>query len=695
LAIGLASAGWCADGPPDRPLAAAAEPVQLFEPLAGEAPAGNAGVFVGIGRFDNDQGLATLQFAAHDAIELAYLFTFELKLIPPRNCHLLLAGEPSAEPVRVHLEQLRRAGANVSGADRSRILLTLRQARDIAQRDENLLICSLSSHGFDDRGEAYVMPSDGVRELIVETAAPLKAIETMMQESRAGHRLLLVDACQERISAKSVGTAAAGSPQSAAFAAALQAPSGQAKLASCSPGEFSFEHAALGGVGQGLFTHQFLQALRGGARADEQNIVRLGDVADYVANGVTGWTTANRRPKQTPFLQSPLETRRLPLAVKADDLATLIAAVEKHPLSPQFTQDLRTTLVAHLRTVSAVDGPDRELLQATRSFTTGQLSAAIYAAFLREDQSRWSTATAMRKPATTAALPPAEISPRNYVLQGCSHGEECVELAEFKGGLFSVRLSALLSSTRPRGAELELLPWPSAAQLDLLKLFETLQAETSHLARTKFSIQQLPTFRGDATLAQAVRLGTKRAAVIVGVDRNADPAYPRLNYAVSDAQGLAAVLRKHEFEVQLLTSEDGAPLPATKAGILAALQRAASQQPDLLWVHFSGNGFADPQSQMQTLLPADGRRANPNSLLTLPELEAAASRPGTTAILSIDACRKVLPADKSTPPPTTGASRVSPPSTPPPSVQPSPSQPKAPEDLQAIRKRLEALRDGR
>jgi len=258
----------------------------LFGPLSKKAPAGNAGMFVGVNKFTRDDGLNELAYAVHDAIELAHLFVFELKLMPASNCYLLLSGEPASDAtsIKQHLSQLKSAGAKISGADRSKILLTFLDLRKFATTSENLFVCSFSSHGFNEGRTAYVMPSDGHRELLSDTAVPLETIETKMEDSKAGHRLLLVDACQERVSAR--GSSSTGKAANAAFIDALKKPSGQAKLASCSPGEFSFEHGSLGGVGHGVFTYSFLEALRGGAKPDKENLVRLGSVSEYVATNV-------------------------------------------------------------------------------------------------------------------------------------------------------------------------------------------------------------------------------------------------------------------------------------------------------------------------------------------------------------------------------------------------------------------------
>ncbi|MFM7923546.1 MAG: hypothetical protein ACKPJJ_25270, partial [Planctomycetaceae bacterium] len=121
-------------------------------------------------------------------------------------------------------------------------------------------------------------------KLLRATAVPVDDLETYMTSSKACHRLFFVDACQERIPAK--GNMPVGPGASQLLIDALLKPTGQAKLVSCSPNQFSFENAALGGVGHGVFTWHVLEALRGSAQADAQNFIRLGAVSRYVSDGV-------------------------------------------------------------------------------------------------------------------------------------------------------------------------------------------------------------------------------------------------------------------------------------------------------------------------------------------------------------------------------------------------------------------------
>ena len=299
----------------------------------------------------------------------------------------MLSGQPSAASVKQHLAQLKQAGATIKVARRSEILAACLEVRGVAKKPSDLLVCAFSSHGFNEKRQAFVMPGDGVKDLLSDTAISLDSIETSLETSKAGPKLLLVDACQERISAKAMANA--GVAMSPAFQDALKRPTGQAKLASCSPGEFSYEHASLGGVGHGIFTHSFLEALRGGAKVDAQNFVCLGSVADYVSSSVTDWTKEAKRKPQTPFMSGPATSQKLPLALKADDLATLIAGVKRQPVSALFTADLRTRLVEKLAQLNPQQEADRELLSETRNFVRGSYPERLFVPYLKEDMQRW------------------------------------------------------------------------------------------------------------------------------------------------------------------------------------------------------------------------------------------------------------------------------------------------------------------
>lgn len=172
----------------------------LFEPVAGQASPGNAGLFVGVNEFKSDPDVHPLRFAVNDAVEQCHLFVTELKLLPARQCYLAISGVPVGERVTRHLAELKQLGVQVVGAEKSTILRSFVMTRQNAAPGTGLLVVSFSSHGFTEKRVDYVMPSDGLRAFLEDTAVRLSSVEEQMSASKAGHRLLLVDACQERLS---------------------------------------------------------------------------------------------------------------------------------------------------------------------------------------------------------------------------------------------------------------------------------------------------------------------------------------------------------------------------------------------------------------------------------------------------------------------------------------------------------------
>ena len=403
LALG-ASLAWAQDTPPGNPPprslvveGAAGGGTALFAPLADEASAGNAGLFVGVNQFTVDPDVQPLRFAVNDAVEQCHLFVTELKLLSARQCYLALSGEPAGERVTRHLAELKQLGVQVVGAEKSTILRSFVRARQGVQTKTGLLVVSFSSHGFTDKRIGYVMPSDGLRTFLEDTAIRLSSVEEQMNASQAGHRLLLVDACQERLSDGSRSSEIMnGQAMTADFLELLKKPTGQSKLVSCDVGEFSYEHAELGGAGHGVFTHAVLEALRGGAAADDQNVVRLSAVAGYVERAVRAWTedqNRRRRPgdpekKQSPSYLGPEAARELPLAKKAGDLAALVASVRRQPTTGTFTTELRSQLAEMLSKLDPRQDADQELLAATRDFVNGKARLALFVPYVSAELDR-------------------------------------------------------------------------------------------------------------------------------------------------------------------------------------------------------------------------------------------------------------------------------------------------------------------
>jgi hypothetical protein len=286
-------------------------------PIVDDAPQGNAGLFVGINTFTDDQGIRPLDFAVNDAVAQAHLFVIELRLIVPNNAFLALAGEASTDTAKAQLAALKAAGVKTIAGRKTTILRQLLLVEKLPTEESDLLVVSLSSHGFEADGTAYAMPTDGLRGILEDTALDIGTIEKRLARSKAGKRLLILDACRERPSADGKG---GDKPMTGAFRDALAKAKGQAVLASCDAGQLSYETQDLG---HGVFTYYLLQALCGQANANDDGHITLGAVSDHVAKNVRDWAVRNRpgladEQVQRPWFKGPNDARDIPLGPTQD-----------------------------------------------------------------------------------------------------------------------------------------------------------------------------------------------------------------------------------------------------------------------------------------------------------------------------------------------------------------------------------------
>src|SRR5207249_3631323 len=128
--------------------------------------------------------------------------------------------------------------------------------------------------------EFFALPADGIYAELDDTGLRLSRIESLMDESKAGNRLLLVDACRSN---PFVGTRGGPTTMAAEFMEALGKAPGQALLMSCDNGQSSLEDPALG---HGIFTYYLLAALKGRAPPDPKGLVRVNSVVDFVQKGM-------------------------------------------------------------------------------------------------------------------------------------------------------------------------------------------------------------------------------------------------------------------------------------------------------------------------------------------------------------------------------------------------------------------------
>lgn len=379
---------WGQDGEAVAPLPGSR--AVMIEAVQTSAPVGNAGLFVGVNEFTDDAGLRPLRYAVNDAIAQAHLFILELNLVAPSNAFLLLSGQPTTASAREALAALEQAGVTVEEARRSTILRRLVQVRERARRADDLIIACFSSHGFEDRDVPYVMPTDGMRNWLSDTAVNLKSVEQMLSDSQASKRLLLVDACREQ---PVQGGRGGDGAVTRGFREALAQASGQAVLFSADVGQLSFENPELG---HGVFTFHLLRALRGHAKADERGYITLGSVIDHVSQQVPEWIVenqagVNRSQAQRPWFKGPNEVRLMPLAIDPgirSEIETFDRDVRQAIADLRMKIDFNGPFDAatYGRLAQALDQAEnddagRRLLAATQDFIEGRTLPDVFVAW--------------------------------------------------------------------------------------------------------------------------------------------------------------------------------------------------------------------------------------------------------------------------------------------------------------------------
>jgi len=155
-----------------------------------------------------------------------------------------------------------------------------------------------------------------------------------------------------------------------------------------------------------------------------------------------------------------------------------------------------------------------------------------------------------------------------------------------------------------------------------------------------------------------------RHALVIGIDRYNDPAFPDLTYAVADAEGVARILvEKYSFEpdrVRLFRNSE-----ANEENLEGALREwlcdPKSVGPnDLVVFFFAGHGVTESlgaRGDRGYLVPADGRHDpagggyNWSSLIDMREMEGTSERiPAKHVLYILDCCFGGLATRRTSPP---------------------------------------------
>lgn len=250
-------------------------------------PAASVGLFVGVSTFEHGR-FAEVPFAVDDAVDLACLFALELDLIRPAGVVLALAGEPRKAESQKGLARLIELGARRTPAGLSTVY---RQLGELARasRREGLLLLTVATHGVSDQGGDFLLAQDSLSERLIKTGLAVDDLFDEVAGSRSPRRLVLLDACRERLTAGTRGLA--GSAMARSFAAAIGNAKGQVVLSGSTLGGYAYDDLERG---NGVFTAAVLDGLRGAAPADPRGFITARTLGDFLQERVVDWVRRHR-----------------------------------------------------------------------------------------------------------------------------------------------------------------------------------------------------------------------------------------------------------------------------------------------------------------------------------------------------------------------------------------------------------------
>ena len=169
------------------------------------------------------------------------------------------------------------------------------------QADENdVVMFYFSGHGVEN---AFV-PSDFDGRF--STALSHETIKQLLEESRAKHKICIADACHAGTLLAAKG-ASIGYGVERLYAAFEQAHGGTALLLSSKGDENSLEDT---GLRSGVFSHFLIKGLRGDADTNQNKIVTVAEIFDFISKNVRRYTAT----AQSPLLSGDFDSA-MPVAI--------------------------------------------------------------------------------------------------------------------------------------------------------------------------------------------------------------------------------------------------------------------------------------------------------------------------------------------------------------------------------------------
>jgi len=151
----------------------------------------------------------------------------------------------------------------------------------------------------------YFLSSEVELDNLIGTAVSQDDVEKSFKYAKARRAIMIADACHAGATKISFGTARDIDIRNRLLLEIAQASEGLSLITAAGSNQQSKEDVKWGG-GHGVFTYYFINGLKGEADADQNKIITLQEVFNYVDNKVKEETSGAQRPDYDGPMDLPL-----------------------------------------------------------------------------------------------------------------------------------------------------------------------------------------------------------------------------------------------------------------------------------------------------------------------------------------------------------------------------------------------------
>lgn len=191
-----------------------------------------------------------------------------------------------------------------NNATRANIVGSIKKIFEASSR-EDLIIFYFAGHGWAEGQTMYFLTNEVEMDNLIGTALSQDDIEKSFKYARAKRAIMIADACHAGATKISFGSARDVDVRNRLLLEIAQASEGLTLITAAGSNQQSKEDVRWGG-GHGVFTYHFIEGLKGPADEDNNKVITVREIFDYVDRKVKEDTKSSQRPDRDGPMDLPI-----------------------------------------------------------------------------------------------------------------------------------------------------------------------------------------------------------------------------------------------------------------------------------------------------------------------------------------------------------------------------------------------------